>query len=179
MEALAVDLRRRGRTPYIIPEGGSNGVGALGFVHAVAELADGPTFDSIVCAVGSGGTLAGLVLGQPSGHVRGFAVCDDAATFEAKVAEIATELGRELPASGWSVTDAYKGEAYGVASPAVWSTIARVARTEGLFLDPTYTGKAFHGMLAEAQSGRLGARILFWHTGGAFGLFGRGAEVPA
>jgi D-cysteine desulfhydrase len=180
MKAIAAALRRQGHTPYIIPEGGSNGLGARGFIAAAEELrAQDSGFDTVVVAVGSGGTLAGLVLGEAATHVRGFAVCDDAPTFEQKVAAIADELSLALPSLGdaWSVTDAWRGAAYGAASPEVWQTIRHVARTEGLLLDPTYTGKAFHGMLSEARAGGLGRRVLFWHTGGAFGLFGRGAEV--
>ena len=178
MAGIAADLRSAGRRPYVIPEGGSNGIGAIGFIRAVEELDALPPFDTIVCPVGSGGTLAGLVLGRPQAHVRGYAVCDDAPTFVSKVLAIADELELEVPSAGWSVCETFRGEAYGIASPAVWRTIADVARTEGLLLDPTYTGKAFHGMLTEAKAGLLGERILFWHTGGAFGLFGRGAEVP-
>ena len=79
----------------------------------------------------------------------------------------------------WQVNDAYKGPAYAVAQPELWPVIADVARTEGLFLDPVYTGKAMLGLLSEVRAGRLGGRILFWHTGGAFGLFGRGIECPS
>lgn len=186
LQELAAEAAARGEVPYVIPEGGSNGLGAVGYALAAAELAaqEPRGFDVIAVAVGSGGTLAGLAAGPSPGPVRGFAVCDDRDTFTRRAAAIADDGARlglsRLPAPGaaWDVLDAYRGEAYGVASPEVWDTIARVARLEGLLLDPVYTGKAMHGLLCELAAGRAGRRALFWHTGGVYGLFGRGAEVP-
>ncbi|MEZ4235525.1 MAG: pyridoxal-phosphate dependent enzyme [Myxococcota bacterium] len=176
----------RGERPYVVPEGGSNGLGALGYVEAAREVAalQLERFDGVVCAVGSGGTLAGLALGPDLGPVHGVAVCDDRATFAPRVEAIAGEalgygvapLGRE--GERWSVVEGYQGPAYAVATDEIWATIARVARTEGLLLDPVYTGKAMHALLSEARAGRWRGRWLFWHSGGAFGLFGRGSEVP-
>lgn len=183
MEQLAQGIRERGGTPYVIPEGGSNAVGSRGYVAAGHELLrQQPSgFDACCVAVGSGGTLAGLALGPDIGTTLGFAVCDDAAYFKAKVESIAqesAELGfTESLRDNWRVIDSFRGEAYGVASQEVWDVIATVARLEGLFLDPVYTGKAMLGLVEEARSGSLSGRVLFWHTGGAFGLFGRGHEV--
>jgi D-cysteine desulfhydrase len=189
MAELAEQVRARGGRPYIIPEGGSNGLGALGYVQAAAELRTQQPhdFEGSWVAVGSGGTVAGLALGfAGSGEqVVGVPVCDDRAWFAPRVCAIAAEataLGAPaLPpeGQGWSLLDGYQGPAYAVAEPAVWETIALVARTEGLLLDPVYTGKAMHALRCEAAAGRLRGRWLFWHTGGAFGLFGRGAELPA
>jgi D-cysteine desulfhydrase len=163
---------------YVIPEGGSNGLGSLGYVRAAEEVAAEARFDHVVVAVGSGGTLAGLAMGPDLGFVHGVAVCDDRAYFSARVQAIAAEAG--LPLSDrWEVVEGYQGPAYGVATPEVWDTIALVARAEGLLLDPVYTGKAMHALVSEVRSGRWTGRILFWHTGGIFGLFGRGAEVPS
>lgn len=181
MAEIADELRAGGERPYVVPEGGSNGLGALGYVRAAEEVADGQArFDHVVCAVGSGGTLAGLALGPDVGRVHGVAVCDDRATFSARVRAIAAEAGLGLPPEGerWEVTEGYQGPGYGVATAEVWDTIAHVARLEGLVLDPVYTGKAMHALVSEARAGRWRGRLLYWHTGGVFGLFGRGAEVP-
>lgn len=183
MEGLAEDLRQKGRRPYIIPEGGSNGLGAMGFIEAAKELMAQSelSFDGVIVPVGSGGTLAGLAMGGLPCPVYGVAVCDDRPYFSARVHEIAEQLApsQVLPAEGvgWSVVEGYQGEAYAVAGPEVWETLSLVARLEGLFLDPVYTGKAMHALLSEARAGRWTGRWLFWHTGGAFGLFGRGHEV--
>jgi len=186
LDALADDVKAAGGVPYVIPEGGSNGLGALGYVAAAEELAeeDGRRFDGMVCAVGSGGTLAGLAMGPDRGPVHGIAVVDDRATFAPRVEAIALEAREHgappLGAEGdrWSVVDGYQGPAYGVATPEIWDTIAWAARTEGLVLDPVYTGKAMHALRCEVRAGRWGGRLLFWHTGGAYGLFGRGSEIP-
>jgi D-cysteine desulfhydrase len=177
MAELAAELSKQGRRPYIIPEGGSNTLGARGYAQAAAEVAaEGLTFDRVVCAVGSGGTLAGLALGPELGMLSGVAVCDDRAYFSAIVHRIA---GEGLPPEGerWEVVEGYQGPAYAVATPEIWQTIRLVAQTEGLLLDPVYTGKAMHALVSEVRAKRWGGRLLFWHTGGAFGLFGRGAVV--
>lgn len=184
LSAWADALRAVGHSPYVIPEGGSNGLGSLGYVQAARELqAQHETpFDHVFVAVGSGGTLAGLAMADLPGMLHGVAVCDDAETFTARVHAIAAEarsLGAPaLPGHGWRVEEGYRGPAYGVATAGTWETIAWVARLEGLLLDPVYTGKAMHALVSEARAGRLSGRVLFWHTGGAFGLFGRGAELP-
>jgi D-cysteine desulfhydrase len=167
-----------GAKGYVIPEGGSNALGSQGYIRAARELAaqDAHGFDSVVCAVGSGGTVAGLAMGLNGGRLVGMAVCDDAAFFEDRVGAIASEAGK-APQVEWRIDDRYRGSAYAVASQEVWGTIRLVAQLEGLLLDPVYTGKAMHGLLAELKAGRMSGRILFWHTGGAFGLFGRGAEA--
>lgn len=185
LAALADRVREAGGVPYVIPEGGSNALGALGFVRAAEEVRAQTAlrFDHVVCAVGSGGTLAGLALGPDVGPVRGVAVCDDRPTFSRRVHQIAADAARygvgPLPIEGdrWEVVEGWQGPAYAVATPEIWATMARVARLEGLLLDPVYTGKAMHALVGEVGAGRWGGRLLFWHTGGAFGLFGRGDEL--
>ena len=184
LAAWAETLRSEGHRPYVIPEGGSNALGTWGYVRAARELAaEAERFDHVVCAVGSGGTLAGLALGDLPGQLHGVAVCDDRATFTARVRAIGDAIhdlgGPALPDTGWEVVEGYQGPAYAVATDATWAAIRRLARTEGLLLDPVYTGKAMQALLAEVEAGRWGGRILFWHTGGAFGLFGRGHELDA
>lgn len=174
LQKLAATVLERGGVPYVIPEGGSNAIGSRAYVAAVGEL--DRAFDHTFVAVGSGGTLAGLAMSPIPGTVHGIAVCDDTETFERRVRDIAAETDAALPAD-WHVDDRYRGPAYGVATPEIWDDIRFAARTEGLLLDPCYSGKAFHALCAEARAGRLSGRVLFWHTGGAFALFGRGAEV--
>jgi len=184
MEEMADDLRAGGARPYVIPEGGSNGLGALGFVAAAEELREqAGRFDHVVVAVGSGGTLAGLAMGPDIGRLHGVAVCDDRQTFvqiAQRIGAEAAEFGARLPPVGarWDVVEGYQGPGYGIATEGVWRAIAAMAQVEGLLLDPVYTGKAWHALCAEARAGRIGGRVLLWHTGGAFGLFGRGAELP-
>lgn len=196
MGALAERLRAAGRRPYVIPEGGSNALGSMGYVLAVKELLDqardlGVRVASIVHATGSGGTTAGLALGcaawgRPDIDVLGVAVCDDAATFDRRVASILDEaVGRWLVGAGvraasrWRIVEGHQGLGYAKATPEELRALARVARREGLVLDPVYTGKAFWGLEAEARAGRLrrdGATV-FLHTGGLLGLFSFGREL--
>jgi D-cysteine desulfhydrase len=106
-------------------------------------------------------------------------VCDDANWFINKVAEDIADCQRRYaalvspPAVTAQVIDGYVGPGYGRAEPEVFETIARVARMEGIVLDPVYTGKAFHGLLTEIEKGRFGdsGDIIFIHTGGLFGIF--------
>lgn len=179
LRTLAAEVAATGAVPYIIPEGGSNRTGARGYIEAAAEIAAvGRHFDHVVVACGSGGTVAGLALGADIGFIHGIAVCDDREYFRRRVREIAGDGVRE-PGDGWDILEGYQGPAYGVATSAVWDTIRLAACTEGLLLDPVYTGKALHALRTEVTAGRWGGRILFWHTGGIYGLFGRGREALA
>jgi len=195
-EAVAGELRQsleeQGQRCLFIPTGASDETGLWGYVAACRELRDDFRAaalqpDLIVCATGSGGTQSGLIAGNAlygiGSEVAAFNVCDDEAWFARKVR---TDLARwqsryqdRLP-DGFEVSDlpvrtldGHVGPGYGVAEPPVYGTIAALARSEGLFLDPVYTGKAFHGLLQELRHGRLrGARdVVFIHTGGLFGLF--------
>jgi D-cysteine desulfhydrase len=194
MEEVAAELATGGRMAYVVPEGGSNGLGALGYVGCMREVAaqlkaglgGGRAFDVVVHACGSGGTAAGVALGaarfEVAPRVRAMAVCDDTAYFERVVARIVNE------ARAWDATlghpadlaidDAAKGPAYAVSTPEQRATLARVARTSGLVLDPVYTGKAMHGLAMALERGDLprGARVLFVHTGGLPGLLAKGDE---
>lgn len=190
MAAAAAELRAAGKKPYVIPEGGSNGLGSLGYVEAMAEirrqldqgLADGKPFDVIVHACGSGGTAAGVALGAAAhgvaAEVRAMAVCDDQATFEAIIARIISEA-RELEPTltGLArliVDDRAKGPAYAISTPEQRRGIVDAARLSGLILDPVYTGKAFFGLTELARDALQGARVLFLHTGGLPGLLAQG-----
>jgi D-cysteine desulfhydrase len=191
MNAAADELRARGARPYVIPEGGSNGLGALGYVEAMAEvrrqldlgLAGGRPFDVIVHACGSGGTAAGVALGamryEVAEEVRAVAVCDDAPTFERIIEGIIGEARSLDPRLARSadlvVDDRGKGPAYAVSSTEQRKRIVDAARLSGLALDPVYTGKALARLWDLADSGELsGKRVLFLHTGGLPGLLAQG-----
>lgn len=183
MQQVASELSSRGETPYIIPEGGSNGLGCLGYVAAVEELyeqqqaGDLPRdLDLIAVACGSGGTAAGLALGlarfsELAGRLLAYAVCDDRAYFEAAIGDIiaqARALDPELPSlAPFEVLDEFKGPAYAVPSQQQLDLIVAVAKASGLLLDPTYTGKALFGLSQLSPKPR---RALFIHTGGLPGL---------
>ena len=188
MSEAADQLRAAGRRPYVIPEGGSNALGSFGYVSLFEELRAqaGPwPWRHLVCAVGSGGTLAGLLIGRALTGVDleiwGVNVCDSAAYFQARVLEIEREfrdrflapnVGPLFDTEAIRILEGYKGPAYAVPFAEELETIRLVARREGLLLDPVYTGKAFHGLLQEAKRGRFGSDgVLFLHTGGAFSLF--------
>ncbi len=196
MEEIATRLAAKGKPAYTIPEGGSNGLGALGYVVGAEELlaqaeTEGVTVRRVIHATGSGGTTAGLalgiaVLGRDDVEVIGVAVCDDRATFDAKIGAIldeavlsgwVTEDVRKR--ARWTILEGYQGEGYAKTTPGEMRELARVARAARLLLDPVYTGKAWHGLLGEARAGRLegdGATV-FLHTGGLFGLFAFADEI--
>jgi D-cysteine desulfhydrase len=184
MAEAAADLNETGERAYVIPEGGSNGRGALGYVQAMREVRDqldlslggGPAeFDAIVHACGSGGTAAGVVLGaglhRVAPRVFAMAVCDDRATFERIVKRVVGETRSLLETDGSAaelrVVDEFKGPAYGQASAEQLDFIHRVARGCGLILDPVYSGKA---LFALARLEDKPQRALFIHTGGLPGL---------
>ena len=189
MARIAERLGADGRPAFVVPEGGSNATGSLGFVRAGEELADqardaGLRFDSVVCATGSGGTLAGLAMAGLDATVWGVAVCDDRETFRHRVVSIADEATRRYgrtappPGDGWDVLEGFQGRGYGLTRPEELEELVRLAREEGILLDPVYTGKAWYGLVrtAREQPELLGRRVVFWHTGGLYGLFGRGPE---
>ncbi len=176
-----------GRKALVIPTGGSDGLGAWGYIAACEELALELTaagIDSahLVTASGSGGTQAGLTLGARLYElpltVWGVNVCDDEQYFLDKVAADSADWQARFPGVPAidpepRVLDGYVGDGYGVAGPEVFALIAELAALEGLLLDPVYTGKAFQGMLAEIEGGRFHdcRDIVFLHTGGVFGVF--------
>ena len=170
-----------GRPYYKIPCGGSNALGALGYVDCAREIAgQGLHFDHIVCAEGSGGTMAGLALGAklflPGTKVHGMMVDTD--PFDritpALMRETAAllDIAPEITPEDYPLRDMC-GQGYAIASEAGNAAVSLMARQEGIFLDPVYTGKAFAGLLEMAEEGVFAAedRVLFLHTGGAGGLF--------
>jgi D-cysteine desulfhydrase len=191
LATVSDELCARGEVPYVIPEGGSSGLGAFGYVNAVEELAEQQSegelpedVDVLAVACGSGGTAAGVALGlgrfpNVAERVAAFAVCDDRAYFERVIEGIEREaraLDPSLPAPGpLDIYDEFKGPAYGVPSTEQLAFVLEVARCSGLVLDPVYTGKALFGLARLSPRPR---RALFVHTGGLPGLLGE-AELMA
>ena len=186
--AIADELRGAGRRPYAIPRGGACALGVLGHVLAARELLRqcevlGLHPGTIWLAVGSGGTLAGWLLGTAllgaPWQVEGVTVSRPAHEVCARVATLAAEAAAHLDvkvrlaAADIVVHDGFIGAGYGVPTTAGDAAIQLAARTQGIFFDPTYTGKAFAGL--EAQAERSGMRergpIVFLHTGGEPALF--------
>jgi D-cysteine desulfhydrase len=192
-------LHSQGKIPYIIPEGASDTVGAWGYIRAMEELAgdlsvlygDDRPF-TVIHACGSGGTAAGLILGAKL-SVRPFRiasvnVCDDRDYFVDVVGKICEKAiaGYQLDIAfdrnrDVDIIDGYVGRGYALSRPEELSLICELARTEGIFLDPVYTAKAFYGMVRELSHDpdRFGKRIVFIHTGGVFGLFPMAQQIAA
>lgn len=197
MFAAAADrVSESGKTPYVIPAGGSDGLGILGYVRAYQEIvdADGPNalvdrddggttaFDRIYTPVGSGGTYAGLLAGallaDHDVEIVGIAVStysteeitgtvrDCLADCERRVEGVSFDLDRATDRV--SIVQGYTGPGYAEPSTADLDTIVRAGREEGLVLDTCYTGKAFRGFVEQVEPGET---ALFVHTGGSFGMF--------
>lgn len=186
LEAEAERLRGEGRRPYVIPGGGSNPIGALGYVDCAREIVTQAddldlAIDRIVTATGSAGTHGGLVAGLAvmgaDVPVLGFGVRAPKARQEAMVLKLAREtaalLGRpDAVTDDMVVADCdYVGEGYGLVDQGVIDALVTAARTDGIVLDPVYSGKAMKGLIARAAEFR-GETVVFLHTGGAQGLFG-------
>ena len=182
MQAAADEERRAGRRPYVIPIGASTPLGAAAFALAVAELLEQiPPPDAIVHASSSGGTQAGLVAGCALAGVRtrviGISADEPQALLRATVADIIEGLavlaGAPLRDLRIEVDDQFVGGGYGVPTSESTAAIELVARTEAVFLDPTYTAKAMAGLIDYVRRGLFDASqtVLFWHTGGQVGLF--------
>ena len=186
MADLADKLEAQGRRPYVIPIGGSNAVGAVGYVQAMIELADqlgqqNLSIDRIVLATSSGGTHAGMALGAKvanfSGQLTAISIDQTREDFEAgfcrEVLDIAAGaaelLGVDvaLSADDFQLRFDYLGRGYGVVGDLERNAIREVAQTEGLLVGPVYTSRAMGAMLDLIRRGEFGAdeSILFWHTG--------------
>ncbi len=194
MADAAHALEDAGERPYVIHQGGSNGLGVLGYVEAMREtrvqldhgIAGGALgFDVVAHACSSGGTAAGIVLGagecEVAERVWSFAVSDDRSTIESLVFRLIAEaraLEPTLTREAHLVVDEdAKGPAYGVMSEEQRAFLVRVARTSGVLLDPVYSGKALFGVAQAVARGGIprGARVLFIHTGGLPGLLAQGS----
>jgi len=181
VEEVAHRLRGAGEVPAVLPFGGSSAAGARGYVDCAAELhTQAPGAAHVVVAVGSGGTMAGLVAGLGAERVLGIdtgALSDPAPRVAALVAGLNGGSGR------LRLDRDQVGDGYGRLTSAAAAAMRTAARTEGLLLDPVYTGKAIAGLASAVSEGivRRGERTVFVHTGGLPGLFGHpfAAELAA
>jgi 1-aminocyclopropane-1-carboxylate deaminase/D-cysteine desulfhydrase-like pyridoxal-dependent ACC family enzyme len=185
MDRAATEIRAAGGRPYVIPIGASTPLGAAAFALAIDELLtqiDPP--DVIVHSTSSGGTQAGLVAGCAMAgiatRVIGISADESSASLSAEIRAILSGLevlaGVEpetLTSAAVVVDDRFVGDGYGIPTNASRDAIALTARTEALFLDPTYTAKAMAGLIAliQEKAFRQDETVLFWHTGGQVGLF--------
>ncbi len=178
-EQLAVRKEREGLRVYRIPVGGSSPLGAFAFLRASQEVSQqGPPFDWIVTGSSSGSTQTGLTVGFAGSNTKVLGMSSDPEPeLVDEFADLANLLGsvtgnpRVWTGADFLLNVDYVGDGYCLPSPAGAAAIERMARTEGIFLDPTYSGKAFAGLLDLVSRGEIGGRVLFWHTGGIPALF--------
>ncbi|MGH4031219.1 pyridoxal-phosphate dependent enzyme [Actinomycetota bacterium Odt1-20B] len=179
-EETCAALRAQGARPCLVPFGGSSALGARGYLASGREILDQqPGVRHVVTALGSGGTMAGLLAALGPGCVLGVdvgALPDPAATAAAFLGEL---TGRAQPVAELRVRGDQVGEAYAVLHQPVLDALTTVAATEGMILDPVYTGRAAAGLIAAVREGdiRPGERTVLLHTGGLPGLFGHGEAV--
>ena len=191
---VAEELKARGQRPYLIPLGGSNPIGATGYVTAMLEFTDqstllGVKFDAIVFATSSGGTHSGLVLGAKlggyTGRVLGISVDHYADHLVPLLVGLATATAQHIgelltfKAADFEVNDHYLGGGYAVLGDPEREAIRLCAQTEGLLVDPVYTGRAMAGLIDLIRTGEFTAEqnVLFWHTGGTPALFAYAAQL--
>ncbi|MEW8284245.1 MAG: D-cysteine desulfhydrase family protein [Candidatus Thiodiazotropha taylori] len=186
---IVENLKREGSQPYVIPYGGSNEIGAYGFVHAMAELEmqlDTSAITHIVFASSSGGTHAGMMLGRVLLHkayrLIGINIDkgeNDAIPFDDFIIDLANRTSRSINSDHRFTTQDlilngdYVGEGYGVIGELEREAITLTAENEAILLDPVYTGRAMGGLIDMIRGGEFSKadKVLFWHTGGTPALF--------
>lgn len=189
MDRLAESLQQDGKTPYIIPGGGSNAIGALGYVNCARELTEqaagiGLEVDALVHATGSSGTQAGLVAGlaaiQSEIHLLGIGVRAPQEKQEQMVFDLAQKTADHL-GTGLTIDRTevrancnYVGPGYGLPTPGMIAAVKLLAQTEGLLFDPVYSGKGLDGLIDQVKKGYFDGMsdVVFLHTGGSVALFG-------
>lgn len=194
LQEVIAEVKKMGRNPFVIPLGGSNVMGAAGYVLAMEELmgqvaAADHNIDFIVVASSSGGTQAGMTLGAKvhgfRGQIIGISIDREANELKMQAAALATAtathlgLGTISVADQVEVNDDYLGEGYGVLGEPEREAIQMVAQIEGILLDPVYTGRAMAGLIDLIRWGAFTRRqtVLFWHTGGTPALFAYGEKL--
>lgn len=195
LDQIARELRAANHRPYVIPRGGACALGVIGHVDAVREVLSqaqdaGISPEAVLLPVGSGATLAGWVLGSKlfsaPWRVEGVSVSRPAAEVSARAVALAREAAAllgvdcDIQLRDAVVHDGFIGAGYGIASPDGNAAIALVARAQGIFLDPVYTGKAMAAYRALLSQGQFkGVKtVLFLHTGGQPGLFAAEDRAP-
>jgi L-cysteate sulfo-lyase len=186
---IFAELKAAGKKPYLVPYGGSNELGAVSFIDAVAELQQqnkGPEFSHVVFASSSGGTHAGLILGKKiynkTFDLVGINIDKDTnATqpFDQLIAQLVNSTAKLIgldytfSKNELILNSDYVGDGYGIVGPQENEAIALTAKLEGILLDPVYTGRAMAGLMHLIRSGKISKNdhVLFWHTGGAPSLF--------
>ncbi len=193
MDVLAAELTAAGARPYVIPLGGSNATGALGYVNCAHELAEQAEvlcggFDAVVLACSSGGSQAGLIVGLAAlGHpaqVIGVEVDGDREGVAAAVREATAAVAKRLDLDAKEivarveVVAGYGGPGYGMPTPEMRRAVELTARREGLLLDPVYSGKAMAGLIGLIAERRFkpSDRVVFLHSGGTPALFAYRSE---
>lgn len=188
MARIADELKAKGRKPYVIPGGGSNPLGALGYVacagEIVAQSADmGVAFDAVISASGSAGTHAGLAVGLEAARsqmlLTGVSVrraqAEQIALVEGLAVRTAELLGHDadIVRGRIAVDDRWVGEGYAIPTDTMIEAVRMLAGLEGVLLDPVYTGKTMAGLIGQVREGRWtrGQNILFVHTGGSPALY--------
>ena len=190
LESTFTQTWEAGRRPYLIPYGGSNATGASAYVAAISELVEQDLkFDRIVFASSSGGTQAGMIVGikalELEIHITGISVDKPSDELQPLILNLAHQisdllrLNLEFQADEVDVDDRYLGGGYAVMGEIEREAIELFASTEGILLDPVYTGRAAGGMIDRIRKGEFGPeeRILFWHTGGTPALFAYAEEL--
>ena len=188
MQQVAEDVAAEGRKAYIIPGGGSNAIGATGYVACAQEILDqtfelGLNIDALVCASGSAGTQAGLVTGFYGCNMNIPVVGINVSRAKEEQEEIVYRLVREtadhvgvkseIPRDAVNCFGDYVGPGYSLPTPEMAEAVKLVARTEGILLDPVYTGKTMAGLISLVRQGyfKKESNILFVHTGGSPALY--------
>lgn len=188
LEKLAEELRAQGRKPYIIPGGGSNPIGATGYVACAEEIMSqlfdkGINIDHFVVPSGSAGTHAGIVAGMVGVNanipITGISVNRNKKLQTEAVYKLAKETAKhigvkeEITEDMVQVRDEFVGPGYSLPTGTMVEAVQLLARTEGILLDPVYTGKAFAGLVGMIREGKLkkGENVLFLHTGGSPALY--------
>lgn len=176
MREVATKLAARGKRAYVIPLGGTNALGSVGYVAAAEEIESELPGSTVVCTVGTGGTQAGLTVGLGShDRVLGFdigALPNLADKVPLLVEQTAELLGRPNPTGSWSVNSCQASAPYGAPTRDTLAAIRLVARTSGLVLDPVYTGRAMAGLIQLSRTGTIPPTpLVFLHSGGMPVLF--------